>query len=231
MKSTRQALFAKIKALLAKTVENGCTEDEMAAAMAKAAEMMAAHDVNETDLSFSDDPVRRETMPRETIREQLFHAVGAFCECQAWIDPGNIVFFGCDSDVILAHWLVDMLADFTQRNALAHLVESRPRDLAGKRQAHRSFVGGCTMRLNARLYEMASQRRLTTGGTGSCLVPAKRALIAAEMAREGITLRDASARLRRVQADAYAAGKAAGDRANFSTPVGRTGAPLSIGQA
>ena len=47
--TARQKIAAKIKALLAKTVERGCSESEAVAAAIKAAELMAAHNLNVTE--------------------------------------------------------------------------------------------------------------------------------------------------------------------------------------
>jgi molybdopterin biosynthesis enzyme len=49
----RENLLDKIRALLAKTVENGCTENEAMAAIDKARAMMDAYEVTEADLQLT----------------------------------------------------------------------------------------------------------------------------------------------------------------------------------
>lgn len=48
--SDRTAILTRIRALRAKTVANGCTKHEAAAAPAKARAMMAAHEVSDAEL-------------------------------------------------------------------------------------------------------------------------------------------------------------------------------------
>ena len=47
MNKKREGLFAKVRALLAKTVENGCTEAEAMAALELARRLMAEHEITE----------------------------------------------------------------------------------------------------------------------------------------------------------------------------------------
>jgi uncharacterized protein DUF2786 len=51
----RNAIIEKIKALLAKTVENGATEAEMSSALDKASAMMDAYDIPESELQLAKD--------------------------------------------------------------------------------------------------------------------------------------------------------------------------------
>jgi Protein of unknown function (DUF2786) len=53
MTTQREGLLDKIRGLLAKTLENGCTESEAMAALDKAHAMMAAYDVSENELSLT----------------------------------------------------------------------------------------------------------------------------------------------------------------------------------
>lgn len=62
MTTNRDKLIHKIRALMAKTVENGCTEAEMMAAMSMAQAMMDAYDVSLDDIE-------------ETKREKAVHEI------------------------------------------------------------------------------------------------------------------------------------------------------------
>jgi len=55
MSVNREALFDKIRALLAKTVENGCTEHEMLASLAKARAMRDAYAITDDELQLAKD--------------------------------------------------------------------------------------------------------------------------------------------------------------------------------
>ena len=51
----RNSIIEKIKALLAKTTANGCTEAEMLSALDKAAAMMDAYDITDDELQIAKD--------------------------------------------------------------------------------------------------------------------------------------------------------------------------------
>ena len=51
----RNSIIEKIKALLAKTIENGATEAEMLSALAKASAMKDAYDISDADVKIAKD--------------------------------------------------------------------------------------------------------------------------------------------------------------------------------
>jgi hypothetical protein len=226
MNKKRETLFAKVRALLAKTVENGCTEAEAMAALELAQRLMAENEISEADLAAGVEDVRvdRRTKPdREDARDKLYAGIGAFCHCRAWKAGFDAVSFaGLDSEVIFAHWLLDMLADFVERGVGDYMATARPR--GSRRQARKDFVHACCIRITKRLYELAEAR--TPKGKG--LVVAKHALIDAELAKRGIELRDRFRLHTDRDRDAAAAGWARGADARFDRPVAH-GGPVMIG--
>lgn len=215
----RKALIEKIKALLAKTVANGCTEAEAMAALAKAREMMAAYSVGEGDLAAGGEEVVREARTvsdRDKIRESLATAVGAFCGCQAWIGAFETVnFYGFEGDALFAHWLLDMLADFVARE-LAHYLERtwKPGTPRVRRTESNGFVVGCAGRIAYRLFELANGDK------------ARMAIVEASMKKAGIVLADRRGGLRNADDKARRAGVLAGDGAQFNRPVNGEGVRL-----
>jgi Protein of unknown function (DUF2786) len=81
MTTQREGLLEKIRGLLAKTLENGCTESEAMAALDKARAMMDAYAVSESELSLTKDEkaiLRREppgTKDPHRIKWHLMSAV------------------------------------------------------------------------------------------------------------------------------------------------------------
>jgi len=219
-KEERKKKIAIIKALLSKTVENGCTEDEMASALALAKKLMDQNDLDETDLHFGGEGVTVETVVKtdfDKIRGQLVMPVGRFCHCSAWVvgkGSDTISYAGLESETIFAHWMLDMLADFVlfSLDGYAH------RNLRSRRvtRLERSaFIVGCATRIAERLQALTPR---PVAGTGRDLVIAKNQLIDAELARRGIKLRE-TFKLYSLDPEAYAAGEEAGDRAQFNRPV------------
>ena len=53
MDNNREKLLDKIRALLSKTVEHGCTEEEQLSALSKARALMDSYEVSEEDLQLT----------------------------------------------------------------------------------------------------------------------------------------------------------------------------------
>src|SRR6516165_10226588 len=107
----REKMYDKIRALLSKTTENGCTEEEYLAAFAKARALMDAYEITEADLQLTKEEgviLRKETTNTNPhrIRSHMSRAVAEFCGCRVWRDrDGKLVFLGVASDVQFATWL------------------------------------------------------------------------------------------------------------------------------
>src|SRR4029453_19534791 len=122
MTTQREGLLDKIRGLLAKTLENGCTESEAMAALDKAHAMMAAYDVSKNELSRTKEEkaiLRREppgTKDPHRIKWFLLSSVAQFCGCQGWRKTHErvVVFCGLPSDTRFATWLLDTLTGFVQ---------------------------------------------------------------------------------------------------------------------
>lgn len=213
----RQKLLAKIKALLEKTVVNGCTEGEAMSALAKARELMDEYEVTDTDLTFGGEEAQVDTQPkpdREEIRARLCLAVGAFCGCQGFKNGfERIAYVGFYADTTFAHWLLDTLEEFVKRE-LRNYLDRVPSRHRVRRTETRGFVYGCADRIAQRLYELTAERR--KGSTE--LTVKKNELVTTALRNAGIILRGRF-RIRTVDKQAENAGIAAGDHATFDKPI------------
>jgi hypothetical protein len=217
--TARQKRINTIKALLSKTVENGCTEGEAMAALAMARRMMDADGIDDLDLNFGGETVTDKMKVKtdyDKIRDHLATPVGFFCGCQAWKRGTSdaIVFCGLESEALFAHWLLDMLDDFVLRELDGY----RHRNLRSRRVTRlerSSFILGCTGRIAERLRELTPE---PAAGNGRDLVVAKNAMIMNYMAERGIKPREPF-KLYRTDDQAYGAGVSAGDQAQFNRPV------------
>jgi hypothetical protein len=233
MRDNREKMLDKIRALLSKTTESGCTEEEYLAALAKARALMDAYEITEADLQLTKEEgvvLRKEmtgTDPHH-IKWSLSRAVGEFCDCRAWRDgEGKLVFMGLASDTQFATWLLDHLAGFV----LAELADHLMGDIAigiPRRKIINGFVDGITWRISERLRELCKPPAAASTNSRA-LVVIKRTLIKAKMDELGIKLRTASASCRQHDAGSFAAGRSAGDRASFGRPVSGRAATLRIG--
>jgi len=207
-----------IKALLSKTVENGCTEEEMASALALAKKLMDQNDLDETDLQFGGEGVTVETIVKtdfDKIRIQLVMPVGRFCHCKGWVDRGNsdtLTYAGLESETIFAHWMLDMLADFVLFS-LGSWSDRQGRRVP--RLERSAFIVGCATRIAERLTALTPR---PAPGKGRDLIIVRDQLIDAHLDARGIKLRD-TFKLYSLDPKAYAAGEEAGDRAQFNRPI------------
>jgi hypothetical protein len=233
MTDSREKMLDKIRALLSKTTEHGCTEEEALAALAKARALMDTYEITEADLQLTKEEgvVLRRAMTDidpHRIKWSMSLAVAKFCDCKVWRDrDGKLVFLGLASDAQFATWLLDHLAAFV----LAELADHLMGDIAlgvQRRKVINGFVDGITWRISERLRELCKPPA-TVSANSRALVVIKQTLIKAKLDELGIKLRSGSASSRQHDAGSFAAGRSAGDRASFGRPVCGRAATLRIG--
>src|SRR5258708_3451547 len=94
MLDSRKKMLEKVKAILSKTMDNGCTESEAMAALAKARELMATYEIEESELSFIQEQEKviiYKTDPKDPYEIKSFLAVyiAKFTRCRVWTDKKN----------------------------------------------------------------------------------------------------------------------------------------------
>ena len=230
----REALLDKIRALLSKTVANGCTQEEALAALAKARAMMDVYEVSDDELSLTREEKAillrepRDSTDTHKIKWKLCASVAAFCECEVWRNRnGLLVFCGLPSDAQLATWMLDTLAAFVQGALVDHLMKSVATGHE-RRSAIASFVHGCTGRISQRLDELRNQSESVATSNAKALVIVKGAAVKAKLAECGIKLRTTRSSASIGDDSSYNAGKAAGNRASFGRPVSGQNATLRL---
>jgi hypothetical protein len=219
----RDNLIQQIRALMNKTVTNGCTEPEALAALDKARAMMDAYEVTEADLQLTkaESAILRSEPPGSRdphgIKFGLSAAVSKFCDCEIWRAPCGLEICGLPADVRFATWLLDTLAAFVQAELARHLMGS-PAPKGERRFIINGFVGGCCKRIRDRLTALCAQSAVGATSNGRDLVAIKSAAIADKMKAMNINLRKVRSR-RRVDDASFQAGLSAGDRASFGRPL------------
>jgi hypothetical protein len=236
MNEARKRMLERVKAILAKTMANGCTEGEAMAALAKAQDLMAAYDISEADLGHTEE-TESATVHKDYradpygIKRELAAAVGRFTRCKGWrgAKGGSYShgFCGLESDVPFATWLLDTLTAFVLRELKSHQSMRRTRGQPNPRIVSSSFVFGCTLRIANRLDELTPKE--TDATTGNALVVSRKAIIRSAMHAAGISLRKHNAGKRYVHNGSFEAGTAAGNAARFDRPVsGANAGPLRL---
>lgn len=223
----RATIVRRIKALLGKTIENGATEAEAMSAAEKAREMMDKYQVTQTEAELEADGVAQQaTIRRKSGRINLEPwiavAIAEYCDCKIWRQGKNTnIFMGLTGDAEFAAWLLDSLRSFIE-NETKRYMQTAPRlwDI------EKSFMLGCAARIRQRLATLTAERRRHSPvmGDGRALVVVKGAIVERAFGTLGLHLRSAGKSKHWAKnPNAYAAGIAAGDRANLNRPVNGTG--------
>ena len=226
MNDSRKKMLDKVRAILAKTMDNGCTEDEAMTALAKARELMATYDIDETELNVKQEAEKAKIIKGDPtdpygIKKTIAVAVGRLTRTLAFNDARNntgINFVGLESDVIFASWLLETLRRFVMRALRNYQADRSKKRIQNSNHLSVSFVIGCAERIREKLRELTP---VETVGNG--LVVSRKALIMAELERNGITLNKGRKSTREVDPNAAKKGFQAGNSARFDRPVGQGG--------
>lgn len=234
----RKTLAARIRAILAKTVENGATEAEAMSAVAGAQRLMEKYHIDHGALGIEEEGTERRDIkrgrgPRQDVRDRLAPAIAKFCDCVGWQNTSRAVnsniFFGLPSDVDFAVWLLDSLTNFVEAQCGGFALDKLFNEDRPISEAERNgFMIACARRIVERLKELTAARQPTAAATGNALIVLKNQIVQREFNKLGIHLRNGSFASRNTDGAAMAAGRAAGDRASFGRPV-QGPRPLMIG--
>ena len=218
-------VIQRIQALRAKTVDQGCTEQEALASANKVAELLDRY-----GLSLSEIELRRQVcegigIDTERRRRGAFDScvpgIASFCDCKVWTETsatGSIryIFFGLPADVEAAHFLYDLIdVTFTTETAQFKTDAIYGRlDPDERRKAINSFQIGLSHGIVGKLKSMKAKRDAANKtSSGRDLVPLKTSVIDDELAKLGLSFEAKTrGRRKRVLVDAYEAGHVAGRR-------------------
>jgi len=175
----------KIKALLAKTVQAGCTEQEAFTAFELAQRLISEYQIDLTEAElieegFSTFALDWTSEKRQFIEDRLVVAIGKFTDCKplrvvnsSCFGKGKktkkgsykLVFYGFKSDVAFASWLISSLISFAENSAEAHVLYELGEEYSLKQQkeAWRAYVEGLCDRIRKRLAELKQAPKVKTG--------------------------------------------------------------------
>lgn len=223
-------LVQRIRGLRAKTIDQGCTEPEAMAAAAKVAELLDRHGLtlNELDLRRqSCEGVGIDTgRKRRGPIDGCMTAIGAFFDCRAWSEISNddtirYVFFGLPGDVDGAVYLHDLVTQAFETETRAFQDGPIYRKSTERRTETNSFQIGLANGIRTKLDVLREERdAVRRGSSGRDLVLVKQSILEDELEKLGLNLVNRSApRPRRALADAFTAGKEAGERFEYRAGI------------
>lgn len=230
--SAREKIIAKVRALLGKTIANGCTEEEAMSASALAAKLMQQYDLAHVDIEAEVKAERYgaryctpggpdRVKPHEVT--QCANAVGQFWDCRSWgkNGTGKVVYFGSATDTEMAKAMLDMLYTAMEHEFRRYINGAGRSSPHHGRTLRTSFMAGMARRITERLREMKAERSAAdqTAHGSRALVVVKGAVVTQQFAaycrQTGLRLGTRSRSSTVGSGDAYRAGQAAANRVDL----------------
>lgn len=213
----RDAISRRIRALRAKTVENGCTEAEALAAAEMLADLLAKYNMtlDEAELRASPFTEHRETDGHgDFVSDRLWKvadAIAFLTGARYWAErPGEIPcvnFFGFDHEVEVARYLLEICAAAMRREQQRMVRDNWPRSIRRLRPVILPFLDGMADRLRERIRALKPKQP-----AGNGLIVLHDALVEQAMKDAGISLNSGRTHSSRDLDAEYLSGRAAGDR-------------------
>ncbi len=242
----RDKLILKIKALIAKTEDAGCTEAESMLAAAKAGELMKEYEVERSELDIQEDKYGKlkktfrksaDTRRLDPVAWLSMMSVARFTDTRTWCykRSGEVVFFGAYADTQIASFLLEMICNIARKEVAAYLAsDDRPRGVHGntlKASWIRGYAGRVSRRLDEMKKEQDADRQQIEQKAGTALMVIKDQLVEQKFQSLGLTFTTSSDdyyRYSNGSHDAHMKGKAAGDRVNLSSGITDKSSPSGL---
>lgn len=217
----------RLQALRAKTIANGCTEEEALSAAAKVAELLDRHDLSLSDLEIREEQCEKSAI--ETGKKQrqpisaCIPAIAEYCDCKVWREKDDrgirYVFFGLKPSIEMAHYVYDVIAVAMQTAWMQYAMNKRMIRYAHDERG--SFMFGMAVSIADKLTAMKVERdEANRVSTGRDLVVVRHAIVDSEFAKLDLNLRRGRASGKKVAAGAFEAGHAAGQSLALHPAVG-----------
>lgn len=225
----KEQLLKKIRALHAKTTENGCSEAEALAAAEKAAELLDHYGFAHSDLLEKEDlheATYTDVNGQQEFLRNLGPAIAEYCDVKFFLrgraTDVKLVFFGRESDLETAKYLMSVFKYAFKREWNVYWVNyDRTGEKSEWYHVNKSFRDGMSRRLSERLHEMKAARNKhvdqETHKTGQELVELKNALVDNAFA-EKYKLKKSRQRYYKLDKN-FTAGYKAGDNVSINAAV------------
>ncbi len=223
-------LLQRIRGLRAKTVDQGCTEEEALAAAEKAAALLDRYGLSLSDTEFRAQHCCGTAVQTERKRltpmDSCVPDIAAFFDCRVWAErphggPVRYMFFGLRADVAAATYLYELVARAFETETNLFRAGAVYNGMAGeRRQASTSFQTGLATGIRTKLNAIR-KARAQHQSSGRDLVVAKAAIVDEEIAKLGLELRETStgSPSKRVLKDAFVAGTQAAESFEWTAGI------------
>jgi hypothetical protein len=224
----------KIRALSAKTIENGCTEQEAIAAMEMCGKLLAQHnlEMSETDIreqGCKEDYLRVNSKNINNNIGMLLSSIAMFVDAKPWIKNGHddkgfykaYTLFGQEADIEMGSYLL-FICTTAMLNDAHKYVRSLGVQQGGARTPSNSFQHGFALRIYRRLKEIKDANKVAqVATTGTALILLKDQLVTEEWQKrqDELGLKQRQASKAQIDGHAYKAGTEAANKVNLQRPI------------
>lgn len=224
-KSERQSKLAQIRAMMARTVDNGCTEAEAKQAAATVDRLLARYEIDLDEVTVKEQPIEK-VLVKAKNHTVLYSAsaISVFADCKMWTSDPYIVYFGFKVDAEICEYLTLVFLRAIDRELANFTMMNGDYNEAGRRtqiDMENSFGIGMAGRLGERLGELKSARDFSRkSGTGTSLVAIKMPLVDEAFAALGIKFGKSRGRGMSIRnTEAFSAGRKAAEGVTISQGI------------
>lgn len=231
----KESISKKIKALLNKTVENGCSESEAIASAQKAQELLNKHNLSMSEVEFCASTF--ETLNIDTGKKKrdymyrLVNYIAKFTDCYTYFNHSRgrvkysnltYVFFGEKTSTEIANFLYDLLLNAIEFESKRYKNSEDFKILSfsySSRTIMNSFRTGMAIRLAQRLEEMKIEKDRQNMSDNSIVLYDRVSIVKNKFheLNSDITISSASAYKTSISTDAFESGKSKADEVNITT--------------
>jgi len=230
--ANRSAAVNRIRALLSKTVENGCTEEEAMAAAEKAGQLMDKYGIEQSETEIKaekcESGIHGAHRARPHPSQWCAKAIADYCACIVYhkTGTGQIIFFGLPADVEVATYLMRVIEGAGDRGYAAF----KATNWVNNRRTRNDFMLAYTARVSARIREMLRARHTETLVTtsGTALMVVKNAVVAEQWGDRKLRKASNTRVATSGSQSAREAGMAAGNKVHLGTAVGTSATKLRL---
>lgn len=233
---------SRIRGLLAKTISNGCTEDEAMSAANKVGDLLDAYNLTMNDVIINSTSCITGCFvinsPNRHPFDKCVMALAAFCDCKVWRTPSKFKkqakysFFGFPHDTEYAVFLSEIIFQAIMDEVERFKLTTDYLASYGKRSCSTSFMHGMATRVYYRLEDMKDvrdeqirkemqSRKLESNCTDLVLVH-KEEKVEEDFRKLGMRLTKAPANTTIGNRNAFYQGHDAGDKVNLNRPIGES---------
>lgn len=224
----REKIANKIKELMKKTTDNGCSEAEALTAAEMVGKLMNEYDLSMTEIEFKNEEFLTHTIETSSRVASPIHnvvtSIGEYTDCKVWFTRGSKIvysFFGTKKDTEIANYLFHLLVGAIKRETENYKKSTayKSSSLNGRTKTT-SFTTGMSIRLASRLQEMKRAQKNDITSTSTSLVKVnKMSIVLEQFAQLNMNLKTVSRKRSVGSYDAYRSGQSAGDRVNITSGI------------